>query len=69
MKTLKNIIIYSFSCVTILSCSTQIKTPADTIYYNGDIISMTSENDYLEAIAIKDGNILYTGTLDKTSIH
>ncbi|PCI92968.1 MAG: amidohydrolase [Flavobacteriales bacterium] len=69
MKKLKTIILYSFGCATILSCNNQIKTPADTIYYNGDIISMTSENDYLEAIAIKDGNILYTGTLDKASIH
>ena len=39
-----------------------MKTAADSIFINGKIYTMVSENDTAEALCVKDGVIVYTGT-------
>ena len=34
------------------------------LYFNGDILPMTGENDTFEALVVEDGKIAFTGTLD-----
>jgi predicted amidohydrolase YtcJ len=55
-----------------------LKDSADAIYYDGDIITMEGDNaEYAEAVAIKDGKILFVGDMeiaikfkgDRTQIH
>ena len=43
------------------SCEDQVE--ADTVYFNGTIITMTGPDEFIEALAIKDGDILATGAL------
>ena len=35
---------------------------ADVIFFNGDIVTMVTEDEVQQAIAIKDGKILYVGS-------
>lgn len=45
-----------------IGCKTQNVSGADTIYYGGDILTMQGDNaQYAEALAIKDGKILFVG--------
>lgn len=52
--------------LTFVTCSTltkKVETPADTIYYGGDILTMEGDSAvYAEAIAVKNGKILFVGT-------
>lgn len=43
----------------------QVNSGADTIYYNGAIVTMIADQDRVEAIAVKNGKILATGTKAK----
>jgi len=67
MKAIKLILI-TLSILGIASCSTQTKKPsltdqADAIYYNGDIITMEGDSaTYAEAVALKDGKIVFVGS-------
>ncbi|CAA7197143.1 amidohydrolase [Chryseobacterium potabilaquae] len=56
-------IFYLSILLGILSCAKPNKgNNADTIYINGDILTMAGDKaDYVEAVALKDGKILFTG--------
>lgn len=47
-------------CLVIFSCSKPV--PVDTIVYNGKIFTARSETEFVEAMAIRDGNILAAGS-------
>ena len=58
--------------------NSNLKDSADAIYYDGDIITMEGDNaEYAEAVAIKDGKILFVGDMatamnlkgDSTKMH
>lgn len=52
--------------IFILSCSGDNNSStnvADSIYYNGTIITMNDEQKEAEAVATKDGNIVYVGSM------
>ena len=60
------------------SCKTPPQNFADSIYHNGEILTMEGESPkYVEAVAIKNGKILEIGTWsaiqklkgDSTKIH
>lgn len=50
--------------LALVSCSKkEVTNPADAIYFGGDIITMEGEKaQYAEAVAIKEGKILFVGT-------
>ena len=49
------------------ACQQTPKDSADAIYYGGDILTMRGETpEYMEAMATKDGKILYVGTKSET---
>ncbi len=52
----------------IAACSehdTETSTPADTIYSGGSILTMTGDQpEYVEALAVKEGKIVATGTAE-----
>jgi predicted amidohydrolase YtcJ len=63
----KNIFLFIASLVILGSCSESSNNEsfsvADAIYYGGDILTMEGETaNYAEAIAIKDGKILFVGS-------
>ncbi|WP_400262205.1 amidohydrolase [Sphingobacterium sp. SG20118] len=47
--------------LVITSCK-NAKNDADTLYYGGPILTMEDDNPQVEAIAIKDGKILFAGS-------
>lgn len=60
----KKILIAAFTIMLISSC-TNPSNPngADAIYYGGDIITMEGDNaNYAEAIALKEGKIVFVGS-------
>ena len=51
-------------CISIIACNPPSKNPNQTIYFNGDIITMEGENpQYVEALIEEGGKILFAGTL------
>jgi len=66
MKTIKFILSALF-LLGITSCGQQsqksvIRNQADAIYYNGDIITMEGDSaTYAEAVALKEGKIVFVG--------
>jgi predicted amidohydrolase YtcJ len=57
----KSIIV--FALLALVSCKKEVTNPADAIYFGGDIITMEgNEAQYAEAVAIKDGKILFVGS-------
>jgi len=63
-----NLLLISISILAIISCQPVSKTDgssksADSIYFGGDILTMEGDRAiYVEAIAIKDGKIVFVGT-------
>ncbi|WP_163717222.1 amidohydrolase [Mangrovibacterium lignilyticum] len=58
----KRILLYAL-LLTLLSCNSTPDNPADTIYLGGNIITMKGDSaQYAEAIAVKDGKILFVGS-------
>ncbi|TRX37246.1 amidohydrolase [Flavobacterium sp. ZT3R18] len=53
-----------FLLLALVSCKKQeVTNPADTIYFGGDIVTMEGNDAvYAEAIAVKNGKILFVGT-------
>lgn len=47
---------------TLMNACTTAQTPADIAYFNGKIYTANKNDDFAQAIAIKDGNIIYIGT-------
>lgn len=62
-------VIYVFITIvllTLLSCKQQPENVADSIYYGGDIITMEGDTpQYAEAVAVKEGKILFVGPKDE----
>jgi predicted amidohydrolase YtcJ len=60
-----------FIILILISCKKEVVNPADTIYLNGDIITMEgSKPNYAEAVAIKDGKIIFVGSkVDSEKFH
>ncbi len=58
-NTLKTLLL-----LALVSCGKkEVASPADAIYFGGDIISMEGEAaQYAEAVAVKDGKILFVGS-------
>lgn len=50
--------------LALISCvKKEVPNPADAIYFGGDIITMEgNEAQYAEAVAVKDGKIIFVGT-------
>lgn len=65
-KILAIIIIFTF-----FGCKNEITLPADAIYFNGEILTMEGDTpNYTEAVAIKDGKILFVGSkLESEKFH
>jgi predicted amidohydrolase YtcJ len=53
--------------LALISCNKkEVTNPADIIYFGGDILTMEgNEAQYAEAIAVKEGKILFVGTKDE----
>lgn len=62
-KTVINLILIS-SILFLASCNKKETTYADTVYINGEIITIDDENPYAEAIATKDGLIIAVGSTE-----
>lgn len=45
------------------------KIPADVIYYGGEIVTVNDAQPTVQAVAIKEGRILSTGTLDELILY
>jgi predicted amidohydrolase YtcJ len=60
---MKNLIT-SLLLLALISCKKEVvDNPADTIYFGGDIVTMEGEEaQYAEAIAVKEGKIIFVGT-------
>ncbi|TRZ75259.1 MAG: hypothetical protein D4R97_02755 [Bacteroidetes bacterium] len=64
----RQIYFIAFSFLAFLSCNQSLKkttstNAADAIYYGGDIITMESDiANYAEAVAVKNGKIVFVGT-------
>jgi predicted amidohydrolase YtcJ len=58
----KSIIV--FALLALISCSKkEVANPADAIYFGGDIVTMEGDSaNYAEALAVKDGKILFVGS-------
>jgi len=49
-----------------VACKSENTTPNQTIYFNGDIITMHGESpEYVEALIEENGKIVYVGTLEE----
>jgi predicted amidohydrolase YtcJ len=70
LKILKvlNLLLLSLFVLEIASCdqpknNTEVTNSADAIYYNGDIITMEGNSiNYVEAVALRDGKIVFAGS-------
>ncbi|UZP34688.1 hypothetical protein NXS19_002504 [Fusarium pseudograminearum] len=54
-------------CVSALLAVAGAVTPADTVFYNGNIYTMNPSNDMVTAMAVRGGKIEYAG--DKKTVH
>ncbi len=61
---MKTKIISLLLLLALISCKKEVVTnPADTIYFGGDIVTMEGEEaQYAEAVAVKEGKIIFVGT-------
>lgn len=56
-------ILVSVLILALMSCKKEVANPVDAIYFNGDILTMEGDSpNYAEAVAIKDGRILFVGS-------
>lgn len=59
----KSILSLVLGVFVLTACNEAPENPADAIYFNGDILTMEGDQPtYAEAVAIKDGKILFVGT-------
>jgi len=60
---LKRILFLIFGITLFYSCEESEKLNRSTVYYNGDIITMVGDSpNYVQAIAVKEGEIIFTGS-------
>ena len=65
-RHMKNTMIAGFVALLFWNISAAAEEMADTIYHNGSILTMAGEEPtYVEALAVKDGTIVYTGSKDE----
>lgn len=58
-------VLCAFFVQSLLSAKPVHAAVADTVFHGGDILTMEGDKpDYAGAIAIKDGNIIYAGTME-----
>ena len=58
------ILLFASICILTIACTTKTPSSNQTIYYNGDIITMKGDNpQYVEALIEEDGKIKFVGTL------
>jgi predicted amidohydrolase YtcJ/heat shock protein HslJ len=63
---MKNLLFVFAALVIFIGCKQQPDNAADSIYFGGDIITMEGETpQYAEALAVKDGKILFVGSKDE----
>lgn len=60
---MQKILILLLACL-ILGCK-QPTTDSDIVYYNGTILTMETEQPSAEALAVKDGKIIFVGDIEK----
>ena len=62
---LRTLLVFALSFLLIYSCKkeiTEIDGTETLVYYNGDIITMQGDSpEYVEALVVRDGKIVYTG--------
>jgi len=59
------LILFIFAFTLVVACNKAPKETADTIYTNGKIYTVNEAQPWVQAIAIKDGKIIYVGTDDE----
>lgn len=64
---MKNLFFLVFLMLLSALYSCQEVDEADTVYYNGVIITMTGEDQLVEALAVKNGDILAAGSIEEIS--
>lgn len=63
---MRNVLITGFVALLLWNVSAVAAPKADTIYHNGSILTMAGkEPAYVEALAVKDGKIVFAGSKDK----
>jgi predicted amidohydrolase YtcJ len=56
-------LLFTVLLFSIFSCKKDVTNPADAIYYGGEILTMEGDSpQYAEALALKDGKILFVGS-------
>lgn len=64
---MKKIILITLCVITLISCNDKAIIIADTIYFGGDILTMEGNSpEYAEAIAVKEGKIVFIGSTKET---
>jgi hypothetical protein len=60
---MKNILFVLAALLFVMGCKQQPENAADSIYFGGDIITMEGDSAiYVEAVAVKDGELIYVGS-------
>ncbi len=60
---MKNILFILAALLFVMGCNQQPENAADSIYFGGDIITMEGDSPiYVEAVAVKDGKLIYVGS-------
>jgi hypothetical protein len=63
---MKNILFILAALLFVMGCNQQPENAADSIYFGGDIITMEGDSPiYVEAVAVKDGKLIYVGSKDE----
>ena len=72
MPNLRALTLFLFTTIFLSACSEQKPASAivaDTIYYNGPILTMEDAQKKVAAIAVKDGKIIQVGTDEVVGAH
>lgn len=63
---MKNLLIIFSALLILIGCNSQQENAADSIYYGGDIITMERDSpEYAEAVAVKDGKLIFVGSKEE----
>ncbi|WP_149275350.1 amidohydrolase [Pareuzebyella sediminis] len=61
-----NILVFASLCVLLASCTTKTEQADQTLYYNGDIVTMAGDDpQYVEALVEENGKISFIGTKEE----
>ena len=57
------ILLFASICLITVACNTKTTPTNQTLFYNGDIITMQGDSpEYVEALVVEDGKIVFVGT-------